>query len=291
MAFETLELNDNERSRLPGSFIEISEGYVHYELTGSENGDLVVLIHGFSSPYLVWDYIFEELGQSEFQVLRYDLFGRGFSDRPIANYNFAFFVQQLHELLQKLNLSNKKFNLVGLSMGGGITMTFADQYPDLIKKITLFDPIGFSSGINIQYLALKIPFLNRLFLKFLINHQMLINSQKPDFYMYKEVDQYLEQFKAQLKYKGYLKAIHSTILNSPFNSLKNVYQRVGKLNIPIQLFWGEKDKTIPFKTNEKVRAAIPHIIFHPIPNCGHMPQYTHPQAVIPLLLEFLRSNL
>ena len=289
--FETLELNNDERSHLPGSFIEISKGYVHYELTGSENGDLVVLIHGFSSPYLVWDYIIEELARSGFQVLRYDLFGRGFSDRPITKYNFAFFVQQLYELLQKLNLTHKKINLVGLSMGGGITMTFADHYPDLVKKITLFDPIGFSSGINVLYTVMKIPILNRFILKFIITHQMLISRQKPDFYRYKNVDQYLDQFQVQLKYKGYLQAIHSTILHSPFNNLKNVYQRVGKLNIPIQLFWGEKDRTIPFKTNEKVRAAIPNIIFHPIPDCGHMPQYTHPQVVIPLLLEFLSSNL
>ena len=172
-------------------------------------------------------------------------------------------------------------------MGGGISVVFADKYPDLVKKVSLVDPIGFSFGGNIQVYILKIPLLNRLLMQF-IGHKRLIESQKPDFYQYDRVDQYLEKYKAQLAYKGYLQAIRSTALNTPFTNLAKTYKRLGE-KMPIQLFWGEKDQTIPFKTSEKVLAAVPTIEFHPIKDCGHMPQYKHPNEVNPLLLRFLKD--
>ena len=81
---ETEELNDTVRANTPGSFVLLSDGYTHYELGGDENGEPVVLVHGFSVPYFIWDPTFDFLTKSGFRVLRYDLFGRGYSDRPEA---------------------------------------------------------------------------------------------------------------------------------------------------------------------------------------------------------------
>ena len=54
----------------------------HFTMTERPTGCTVVLAHGFSVPYFVYDPTFEFLTQAGFRVLRYDLFGRGFSDRP-----------------------------------------------------------------------------------------------------------------------------------------------------------------------------------------------------------------
>jgi pimeloyl-ACP methyl ester carboxylesterase len=81
MEFESTELTDDLRESLSGEFIKISDGVVHYELEGPSNGDLVVLVHGFSAPFFVWDPTFKFLVNNGFRVLRYDLFGRGYSDR------------------------------------------------------------------------------------------------------------------------------------------------------------------------------------------------------------------
>jgi pimeloyl-ACP methyl ester carboxylesterase len=51
----------------------LSNGVVHYELTGSEDAPVVVLVHGFSVPCYVWDPTFEALTEAGFRVLRYDL--------------------------------------------------------------------------------------------------------------------------------------------------------------------------------------------------------------------------
>jgi len=48
----------------------------------SARGPAVALVHGFSVPYYVWDPTAPELARAGFRVLRYDLYGRGYSDRP-----------------------------------------------------------------------------------------------------------------------------------------------------------------------------------------------------------------
>ncbi len=289
MEYEYIELNDKTRESVPGEFIQLSEGFVHYELDGPVEGDVVVLVHGFSTPLFVWDPVFENLVKEGFRVLRYDLYGRGYSDRPHTTYNMDFFMHQLLELLEQLGLTKDRINLVGLSMGGGICVVFADKYPNMIKKVSLIDPIGFSIGRNTLLSILKIPVLNRLILRLYLGHNRIIEAQKEDFFEYEKVTNYLDKYTEQMKYEGFLQAIQSTVLNTPFTNLKETYERLGKRELPMQLFWGEKDQTIPYPTSQKVCAAVPSIEFHTIKECGHMPQYTRPNEVNPLLVKFLRS--
>ena len=102
---ETKELNDETRGAADGSFIQLPDGTTHYEmssplLSGEGLGmrSFVFLVHGFSVPYFIYDPTFEFLTQAGFRVLRYDLFGRGFSDRPYVNYDLDLFVKQLAAL-------------------------------------------------------------------------------------------------------------------------------------------------------------------------------------------------
>src|SRR5438874_7469953 len=52
---ETAALTDEVRRTAPGGFVRLGDGYVHYELSGSRNARTVVLVHGFSVPYYIWD--------------------------------------------------------------------------------------------------------------------------------------------------------------------------------------------------------------------------------------------
>ncbi|MHA2246195.1 MAG: alpha/beta fold hydrolase [Candidatus Hodarchaeales archaeon] len=289
MNYEYIDLNDKTRESLPGEFIQLSKGFVHYEINGPVEGDVVVLVHGFSTPLFVWDPVFKNLVKEGFRVLRYDLYGRGYSDRPHTTYNMDLFVLQLLELVEQLGLTQKKINIVGLSMGGGICVVFAEKYPDLVKKVSLIDPIGFSIGKNILLSILKVPLLNKLILRLYLKQKRIIESQKEDFHLYPKVDEYLSKYSEQMRYKGFIHAIRSTALNTPFTNLRETYERLGKRNLPMQLFWGENDQTIPYPTSQKVCAAVPKIEFHTIKECGHMPHYTRPDEVNPLLVKFLRA--
>ena len=55
MKYEYEELNQNTREKLSGDFVHLSAGYTHYELDGPEGGEVVVLVHGFSTPLFIWD--------------------------------------------------------------------------------------------------------------------------------------------------------------------------------------------------------------------------------------------
>ncbi|MBL8092488.1 MAG: alpha/beta hydrolase, partial [Anaerolineales bacterium] len=165
-------LNESTRKEAGGSFIQLSDGITHYQLGGDDSllpvGEglgvrEVVLVHGFSVPSFIYDPTFEFLSKQGFHVLRYDLFGRGYSDRPKLQYDIHLFVKQLKELLDKLNF--KKINLVGLSMGGPITAKFVAEYPQYVSKHILIDPAG-AKPIKLSTLLkiVKIPLLGELLL-------------------------------------------------------------------------------------------------------------------------------
>src|SRR5919108_266239 len=116
---EIKELNDRARQEASGSFIQLSDGLTHHELSNPDGDEIVVLVHGFSVPYFIYDPTFRFLTRSGLSVLRYDLFGRGFSDRPATPYNIDLYVRQLSDLLTGLNIT-RPVSLVGLSMGGPI---------------------------------------------------------------------------------------------------------------------------------------------------------------------------
>jgi len=171
---ETQILNDNLRASASGNFKEVSGGMTHYELDGPENGQTVVLIHGFSIPFQIWDTAFNPLVDAGYRVLRYDLFGRGYSDRPPEVYNQDLFDQQLLDLLYAIEI-DLPVDLIGLSMGGAISVVFCDRHPELVRKLVLIDPSGFPLDMPIWTNLIKAPFLGELVMS-LFGERFLISS-------------------------------------------------------------------------------------------------------------------
>src|SRR5688572_24573009 len=71
---ETEELDEKRRSEIGGTFIQLSQGFVHYELAGPDTGASVILVHGAGSGSYAWDNNFAALAKNGFRVLRYDLY-------------------------------------------------------------------------------------------------------------------------------------------------------------------------------------------------------------------------
>ena len=138
---ETRELNDHVRRQTGGAYVELSAGVTHYEMGNPTCTQTVVLVHGFSVPSYIFDPTFQFLARHGFRVLRYDLFGRGFSDRPRAKYNIDLFVRQLADLLEALGLL-QPVSLLGLSMGGPISAAFTARFPGRVDRLILIDPAG-----------------------------------------------------------------------------------------------------------------------------------------------------
>ena len=289
MRGETKELNDTTRQSAGGSFVALTDGITHYELGGNESGEAIVLVHGYSVPYFIFDPTFEFLCKSGFRVLRYDLFGRGFSDRPNTRYNVDLFLRQLSDLLDALRFP-RPVNLIGLSMGGPITATFTARRPELVKSLTLIDPAGARSLSQTPMLKLiKLPFMAEAILSF-TGGEFFVESNAKDFFDPKLVEQFKSRYRVQMQYKGFLRAMLSSTRNGMLESFIETYRQVGKTDKPVLLFWGRNDTTVPLEHSDDLRAAMPNVEFHVFENCGHIPHYEKPDEVNPVLLEFLKRK-
>lgn len=284
---ETIALNAETRKNLPGSFISLQSGVTHYEEGGDPNGQPVVLVHGFSVPYFIFDPTFEFLCQQGFRVLRYDLIGRGFSDRPKVRYDAALFVRQLKELLDAL--SYKDIYLVGLSMGGVVTSSFIDAHPNYVSKYILIDPSGARAVSLSPFLkAVRMPGFGELAIG-LFGSDSMLKGIAADMFSPELVQEFQEKYKVQMQYQGFKRAILSTMRNGMLDSFIETYKRVGKLQKPTLLFWGKQDATVPFEHSDDILAAMPHTEFHAFDHCGHIPHYERASEVNGILLEFLRK--
>ena len=284
---ETRILDDAIRSGLGGAFISLEDGVTHYEFGGPEPGAPVVFIHGFSVPYFIFDTTFEFLKGAGFRVLRYDLFGRGYSDRPIVRYDMELFIHQLKGLLDAFNLG--AVNLIGLSMGGSIVATFTNRYPERVSKLVLIDPSG-ARPIDFSPLLklVKMPLFGELVLG-LFGTRNMLQGIASDLFSPELVEQFQAQYRVQMEFKGFKRAIISSMRANVLGSFLESYAELGRLNIPTLMFWGVNDKTVPFEQSADILAAIPHAEFHPIEACGHIPHYEKPSEVNPILLEFLKT--
>jgi pimeloyl-ACP methyl ester carboxylesterase len=286
---EIKELNDGTRKdAASGAFIQLPDGVTHYELGGPTNGQLITLVHGFSVPYFIFDPTFEFLTTSGFRVLRYDLFGRGWSDRPRLPNNIHLFVKQLADLLDALNIK-QPIALTGLSMGGPISTAFIDKYPERVCNHILIDPAGARPIALTRLLkAALIPGVGELIVG-LFGSENMIKNAATDFFDPALIEHFQANYRIQMQFSGFKRAILSSMRNGMLGSFYDYYKRVGRLKKPTLLFWGRNDNTVPFEHSKDILAAIPHTKFHVLEDCGHIPHYEKPQAVNPILSGFLRN--
>jgi pimeloyl-ACP methyl ester carboxylesterase len=257
---------------------------MHYELAGPPDAQLVVLVCGFSAPYAVWDHTFGALAAAGFRVLRYDHFGRGLSDRPDALYNPEFFDKQLADLLDALKLEGKA-DLVGQDMGGSIAAAFANRHPARARKVVMIDP-GYRTGFEIP-IRLRLPLAREYGM--MLRASIMAQQQMNDFVHPERFSGYLAAYREQMRYRGFRKAILSTMLNCWVEDSTAEYRQLGKTGRPTLLIWGIADEASRIDLSSKILEDIPQVEFHVIKDAGHLPAYERPEAVNPLLIDFLRK--
>lgn len=282
---EHIQLNAETRAQFGETFVDLPAGTVHYELAGPADGEVVVLVHGFSVPAYLWDPTFETLTQAGFRVLRFDLYGRGHSDRPDVDYTIPFFADQLDQLVEELNLDTP-FNLVGLSMGGPIVTQFTNRKPQKVKRLVLMDPMVFAPSEE-DVAPMTTPLIGEYLATVYLIPQ-LAAGQSGDFQNKDRYPDWEDRFREQMQYHGFRAAILSTIRNFPAQDTLGEYRDLGEKDLPVQLFWGRQDQTIPLEQSEKLLELVPQAKLNIIENAGHLPHFEQPDVVNPLLIEFFR---
>ena len=275
------------RHAAEGDFIALRDGIVHYEMAGAATAPTVVLVHGFATPYYVWDPTFDALRWAGFRVIRYDLYGRGYSDRPQVDYDSSLFDRQLTHLLASLKITGK-IHLVGLSMGGLVVTTFADRHPELVRSLTLIDTAGFPVPLARASFLVKIPVLGELAL-WLAGKPILLSTVPKNFVHPENFTEFARKYAEQFNHEGFLRAILSTLRYMPLNDMGDTFRRVGKRALPTLVFWGVEDQVTPVQNAELVLAAMPNAKLMTIQEAGHLCHLEKPDAVSPALIAFLRN--
>lgn len=291
-AGERLRLDRQARLGLPGQLAQLSDGKTYYEVGGPANGRPVILIHGFSVPNFIWDPTFAALAAAGFRVVRYDLYGRGWSDRPRARYDKALFVRQLAELMDALKFEQAA--LVSLSMGGVIAAEFAFRFPKRVARLAFVDPAGFELDLPAAIKLLYVPLIGELLLGVLdrFGRGTLLDSMLADFYQPspEAIASFSTRYLQQMQYRGFKRAILSSLRSRMLDEDLQLFERVGAGGKPTLLIWGEHDETVPFRHAATFTRLVPQAEFHAIPHAKHIPHFEQPAAVNPLLIKFLNTQ-
>lgn len=232
----------------------------------------------------MWRDIPEALA-AQYHTIVVDLIGFGGSEKPHCDYTLSFFIQFLNEFIVQLGITNEeKIVLVGHSLGGFISIEFAIKNRDRIKKIVLFD----SSGLLKTPTPLLYDFLDA------------VRTDDPDLRKVKLVKLFesllahpsrllpvvVDIFVSVIDSQGAKESFESAFRNSTSNIIDST--QVSKLrDIPILIFWGEKDKLIPLNFLDKFKELLPNADTIIIKDAGHSPFVEKPAIVFQVMLNFL----
>lgn len=273
------------RSTAPGRFVQLSDGMTHYDLSGPDTGRVVVLVHGFSVPLYIWDSTATGLGAAGFRVLRYDVFGRGYSDRPDAAYDGAFYVRQLDELLDSLRIT-APVDLMGLSFGGFVTGHFVTAHPAKVRSLTLVDPVAAPADVP-GFLAW--PVVGHWFWQ-VMQAPEAANGQSSDFLHAEHWPDWADKYRPQMRYRGFGRSLRRSVLVSSRADFGEHYAAVGRTNVPVLLIWGKQDSTVSIELSPVVRDNIPRIEYVAVDSAGHLPHMEQAAVVREAMLTFLASH-
>ncbi|ORT50140.1 hypothetical protein ST37_09490 [Vibrio sp. qd031] len=279
-------LNDDARAQAPGQFIALDYGEVHYQVTGPDDGELVVLLNGFSVPYYVWERNVDYLAEHGYQVLQLDFWGRGYSDRPDTDYDRHLFIAQLDHLIKGLSLDHKPLHLVGLSMGGAVAAAYASAYPERVTTTTFMAPLHKPIRLG----PLLWPGIGR-WLAYTAVIPSFAKKQADDLVAHKDVQHWIDNYKVQMSYKGIRRALYSTFANFMQDDPLPDFRALANANIDSLLLWGEQDKMFPIEESARVRDALgDKHEFLEVKGAAHALQFEKADQVNETLVAFLNRD-
>ncbi|MGZ4104876.1 MAG: alpha/beta fold hydrolase [Actinomycetota bacterium] len=132
--------------------IEIHGSPVAYRSAGT--GPVIVLIHGMAGSSETWEPVIPLLAR-EATVVAPDLLGHGASAKPRGDYSLGALASGVRDLL--VALGHERGTIVGQSLGGGVAMQFAYQFPERCERLVLVSSGGLGPEVSTFLRALTLP--------------------------------------------------------------------------------------------------------------------------------------
>src|SRR3954453_23879476 len=125
---------------------------VAYRTAGS--GPVVVLVHGITGSCATWDLVIDRIAQ-HYTVVAPDLLGHGESAKPRGDYSLGAYASGIRDLLAALG--HDRATIVGHSLGGGIAMQMAYQFPERCERLVLVSSGGLGREVHFLLRAASLP--------------------------------------------------------------------------------------------------------------------------------------
>lgn len=240
---EPARLDDTVRAAATGTFARLSAGHTYYEVAEPDGAQTIVLVHGTTIPSFIWNHNFQVLAQTEWRVVRYDLYGRGLSDRPDARYDLNFFVKQLDELLARV-APGQPVDLVSFSLSGIAVSEFTKRHPDQVQRVVLISPTGVGTDLPLAAKLAMVPGVGEYLMRVADTRQLMPsrrNLRHPD--QYSDFD---ATYLKTIRFQGSRRAVLESLRNMPFNEYESGYRALRTVGKPILLVWGHMTASFLF---------------------------------------------
>jgi pimeloyl-ACP methyl ester carboxylesterase len=286
---ENLVLDEEARAAARGSFVTLSDGVTHYELTGPGAGPLVLLVPGITIPLGYWDDITADLHARGLRTLAYSAYGRGWSDRVEGPYDQPLFLRQLDELLEAAG-AQEPLHVVGTSMGGLLAMAFATRdHAVTPSSLTLIGPAGLTgqSPLVTRLLAVGPP---ARVLGTFFGHRALGKHLSHNVRSGEDAERLARLVGEPYRFRGSIYALLSTLRDFPLTGQHELYRQAGRLPVPTMVLWGKHDQVTPIGQLDLVRELLRPEECHVIAGCGHMVPFEDPHGTARLLAAFVQQT-
>ena len=256
-------------------WIEVEGLRVHCLMAGNTDAPPVLLLHGggYDSASLSYKESIGPFSQHH-RVFAPDWPGYGESDKPKMSYTTEYYVDFLGQLMDALGL--EKANLVGISMGGAISLGFSIRWPQRVEKLVLVDSHGLGKevpGRKVSYVMVRLPLLNKLVWAILGRSRRMIRwSLQTVFHDPQAVNSSLVDEVFQVaKIPGVGEAWRSWQRSEiGWSSLHtNFVDRLHTLTVPTLILHGAEDRYVPVSWAQRANTLIKDSELHIFQQCGH----------------------
>jgi pimeloyl-ACP methyl ester carboxylesterase len=258
-------------------------------------GPTLVLIHGITNSSQSWEPAMRLLAR-DFDVIAPDLPGHGESDRQRGDHSLGGHACVMRDLLHVLGV--ERATVVGHSLGGGVAMQFAYQFPDMVERLVLVGSGGLGREVSPLIRSAALPFAEQVLP--LLTARPLIEAGtavagligrlgfKPGADL-AEVSRGVASLGDTERRAAFVRTVRSVI--SPLGQRVTATDRLYlAADLPTLIVWGDRDPIIPVEHGRGAHALLPNSRLEIFEGAGHFPQLDDPLHFAELVTEFVAGT-
>jgi pimeloyl-ACP methyl ester carboxylesterase len=263
--------------------------------TAGDSGPVVLLVHGITGSSQHWAPVADLLA-SDFIVIAPDLLGHGESAKPKGDYSLGAYASGLRDLLALLG--HEKATVVGHSLGGGVAMQFAYQFPERCERLVLVDSGGLGREVHPLLRAAALPGAD-IVLPLIAANWSLSAGQAVGSALGRLGLRAGSDLAEMARGYGSLadREARAAFLHTLRAVIEPGGQRVSAIDrlylaeeMPSLIVWGKRDPLIPVSHAQNAHDAMPGSLLEVFEDSGHFPQLDDPIRFAALLAEFIDST-